>query len=227
MRIAFISDVHANLPALLAFLERAKEQKVEKIYCAGDIVGYNPYPAEVVEIFMREKIHAIAGNHDVGVSKGDFTHFNWMAVIAGRWTRGQLSPDHLEYLGSLPEMLRFECFGKRICIHHGSPYDRNEYVYPKDVSQDMLRDADADILILGHTHVQFLLPYGEKAIVNPGSIGQPRDGRWQPGYALLDIDEDSYSTVLLRFDYPVKEVVEKFRGTGLPEFLANRLLEGR
>lgn len=229
LRLAVISDVHANLPALLAFIEKAREEKVEKIYCAGDIVGYNPYPAEVIEIFMKEKIFAIAGNHDVAVCKENYDNLNWMAAAAGKWTRKQINSKELEYLASLPEMLRFECFGKRICICHGSPYDRDEYVYPGYVNREMLRDADADILVLGHSHIQFLVPFpqDERAVLNPGSIGQPRDGNRQPGYALLEIDEHSSSILLRRFEYRVEEVVEKIRETGLPEFLASRLLEGR
>ncbi|MEM3610885.1 MAG: metallophosphoesterase family protein [Thermoplasmata archaeon] len=227
LRIAVISDVHANLPALVTFLKKAREENVEKICCAGDIVGYNPYPAEVVEIFMTENIITVAGNHDFGVANNDFSNLNWMAAEAGRWTREQLKQRHLEYLASLPEILRFVCAGRQICICHGSPYDRNEYVYPENASGKMLRDAEADILILGHSHIQFQISYGESAILNPGSIGQPRDGNWQSGYAILEIDEHSWRVALKRFEYPVEEVVEKIRKTGLPDFLASRLLEGR
>lgn len=227
LRIAVISDVHANLPALHAFFERIKQEKVEGIYCAGDIVGYNPYPAEVIDIFIRKKIQTVAGNHDVAVCNNDFRDLNWMAAIAGRWTREQLTQEHLDYLSSLPETLRFECLGRRICVCHGSPYDRNEYVYPEIVTKDMLKDAGADILILGHSHVQFLSSYEESAILNPGSIGQPRDGKWQPGYAILEIEETHSSIFLKRFEYCVEEVMEKIKETGLPEFFASRLRAGR
>ncbi|MEM3445201.1 MAG: metallophosphoesterase family protein [Thermoplasmata archaeon] len=227
MRIGFISDVHANLPALLAFLEGAKEERIERIYCAGDVVGYNPYPVEVVEIFIEEKIPTVAGNHDAGVCSNDFTNFNWAAEAAGRWTREKLGAKHLEFLSSLQPFLRFEYAGKKICICHGSPYDRDEYVYPENVTEELLFAADADILVLGHSHIQFCISFPEGIVLNPGSIGQPRDLDWRPGYAILDLKEGHVDVHLRRFEYPVEEVLKKFRETGLPEVLAQRLLVGR
>lgn len=227
MRIGFISDVHANLPALRTFLEIAKKERLERIYCGGDVVGYNPYPAEVVEIFMREKIPTVAGNHDASVCSNDFGNFNWAAEAAGRWTRKKLTHEHLDYLSSLPPLLRFEWAGKRICVCHGSPYDRDEYIYPQEVSKELLFAANADILVLGHTHIQFFVTFPEGIVLNPGSIGQPRDGDWMPGYAILEEVDGKIEVILRRFEYPLYEILEKFRETELPEYLAQRLVVGR
>lgn len=227
MRIAVISDVHSNLPALQKFLEIAKQENVEKIWCAGDIVGYNPYPEEVVEIFMREKIPSVMGNHDWAVANNDFTNFNWAAAIAGKWTRERLGATHLAFLASLPEMLRFEVHGKKICICHGSPEDRDCYVYPFEATKALLEIASADLLILGHTHVQFVQKFDRGIILNPGSIGQPRDGIWEPGYAIIEIGKEGIEVSLKRFEYALEEVVKKFGETELPEALANRLYYGR
>ncbi|MGC8913550.1 MAG: metallophosphoesterase family protein [Thermoplasmata archaeon] len=227
LRLAFISDVHSNLPAFLRFIEIAKIEKIEEIYCAGDLVGYNPFPCEIIERFIEKKIVSVAGNHDIGVRTGHFGNFNADAEFAGKWTREQLNMEHIAYLKTLPEKITIEKCGKKICICHGSPDDPDEYIYPWMADETLLKIANADILVLGHTHVPFkFAPKEGRIIFNPGSIGQPRDGDWRASFAILECEGTQCKVIHKRFEYPVNEVIEKFRQTELPETLAARLLKG-
>jgi len=123
MLIGLIADIHSNLPALSAVLEH---MDVDEILCAGDIVGYYPYPNEVIEAVKKHKIVSIRGNHDVAVVTGDTSWFNPLAASAVEWTRNNISPKNMTFLKKLPEKLTFE----DIAIFHGSPVDPDEYVYP-------------------------------------------------------------------------------------------------
>jgi putative phosphoesterase len=226
MRLAFISDVHSNAPALNTFLEIIAREDVDGIYCAGDVVGYNPYPNEVIALFREKGIVSIAGNHDTGVTRDDFSVMNHVAAIAGKWTATQLSASSFAYLRTLKQAYEIQTEAGKVQIFHGSPQDPYKYIYPEMIGDQIFTGTDADILVLGHTHVQFSANVGGKLVFNPGSIGQPRDGNWRPGYAILEIDNGHARVRLHRFEYDVDEVVARIRATGLPEVLAQRLLGG-
>ncbi len=220
--IAVISDIHGNYPALKAVLEDMPQ--VSLILCAGDLVGYYPYPNEVIAKIKRMGARCIRGNHDRAVIYDDYSRFNPYAEAAARWTRENLSSESMEYLLGLRDSMLLRVNGKLIAIHHGAPFDEDVYIFPEDVDEGLLEHDGADILIMGHTHVPFVVDYGGKAILNPGSVGQPRDGNPKASYALIDINEWEFE--IRRVDYPIEEVDRKTREVGLPDILAERLYYG-
>jgi putative phosphoesterase len=225
--IGLMSDVHGNLPALEAVLDDMPE--VDSVVNAGDVVGYNPFPSDCVEAVRDHDMVTVQGNHDRAVAGETSFAFHSDAGRAVEWTRERLDDDELEWLGDLPTERETVIEGMRVKTVHGEPGDPNRYVYPHDFSESLLGGEDA--LVLGHTHVQVKRKYDEGLIVNPGSVGQPRDGDPRAAYAVLeagDGEEDVDVEVdLRRVEYPVSETQEEIRSAGLPEPLAERLADGR
>jgi len=220
MLIGLIADIHSNLPALSAVLEY---MDVDTILCAGDVVGYYPYPNEVIEIVKKYKIASIRGNHDVAVVTGDTSWFNPLAASAVEWTRNNISPKNMTFLKKLPEKLTFG----DIAIFHGSPSDPDEYVYPMMSPKRLSGFLDLvgkKILVLGHTHVQWSLELDDRKIINPGAVGQPRDGNPRAAYAIFDTK--SGELTMHRIEYDIEEVASKTIDAGLPPYLAQRLSIG-
>ncbi len=225
MLIGIIADVHSNAVALKAVLSALDVSGAGKILHAGDIIGYNPYPDETIELFKKNRIISIMGNHDRALVTGDTSGLNPYAAAALEWTRSVTSPDNVGYIAGLRNNESITEDAKRIVMVHGSPYDFDEYVYPGNVSPDLLSVVNCDILVLGHTHIQFKKEFPEGLIVNPGSVGQPRDGN--PGAAFAVLDTASGKIELKRASYDIEKVIEDMLVAHLPEKLAFRLRAGR
>ncbi len=225
MLVGLIADVHSNAVALKAVLSALEESGVERILHSGDIVGYNPYPNETIELFKSNKIISISGNHDRALVTGDTSGFNPYAKAALEWTRKVVLPDNSGYIKGLKNIESITIDEKRLVLVHGSPQDIDEYVYPENVSPDLLSAAKADILVLGHTHIQFKKEYPEGIIVNPGSVGQPRDENPDAAFALLNTESGKIE--LERISYDIEKVIEDMLAAHLPEKLALRLRVGR
>ncbi|MDY6779626.1 MAG: metallophosphoesterase family protein, partial [Halobacteria archaeon] len=168
-------------------------------------------------------IESINGNHDRAVTGETSFGFNSLAGRGVEWTRERLDEDELDYIDSLPTERDF--FDGRVHVAHGAPRRPDKYTYPRDFSPRLLDDED--VLVLGHTHVQGKEEFDEGTVVNPGSVGQPRDRDPRAGYGVLELSEGNVEVELHRVEYPVEEVQEKIREVGLPEELATRLAEGR
>lgn len=224
MLIGMIADVHSNAVALKAVLSVLDTLQVEKILHAGDIVGYNPYPDETIELFKKNKVISILGNHDRALITGDTSGFNPYAAAAIKWTRSVISPYNVDYIMGLKNIESITADAKRIVLVHGSPYDIDEYIYPEDAVPDFLSAVNGDILVLGHTHIQFKKEYPEGVIVNPGSVGQPRDGNPDAAFAVLDTASGKIE--LKRTGYDIEKVIEDMLAAHLPEKLAFRLRIG-
>ena len=220
--LAIISDIHGNLPALKVVLERIEDADI--ILCAGDLVGYNPWPNEVIWEIRKRKIPCIRGNHDRAVIYDSYSRFNSYAATAASWTRNKLTKENMEYLYSLKDHLILDIEGKRIAVHHGAPFDEDLYIYPDEATEELLEYDNADLLILGHTHVPFVNVFERGVIINPGSVGQPRDGDPRASYALVDLKNKKYE--IKRVEYPIDEVYNKIIEEGLPAFLGERLYIG-
>ncbi len=225
MLIGIIADVHSNAVALKAVLSALDASGAGKILHAGDIIGYNPYPDETIELFKKNRIISIMGNHDRALVTGDVSGFNPYAAAALEWTRCVTSPDNAGYIAGLKNTESITEDAKRIMMVHGSPYDFDEYVYPENVSPDLLSAVNCDILVLGHTHIQFKKEFPEGVIVNPGSVGQPRDGNPDAAFAVLDTASGKIE--LKRASYDIEKVIEDMLAAHLPEKLAFRLRAGR
>ena len=224
MRTAIISDVHANLVALNAVLGEIDSMGINHIISAGDVVGYYPYPNEVIQRFRERGIVGIAGNHDRTVVRTQVSSMNPIAGEAARWTSTQLNESSRSYLCNLPPRTHITIGGKLAGLYHGSPRDDTEYVFEEGAEPELLKLSGTRLLILGHTHVPFIYRSKEGTIVNPGSVGQPRDGDPRASFMVYDSTKDDFT--IRRKEYDIQAVVLAISQAGLPRDLGERLKHG-
>lgn len=219
MLLAIISDIHSNLPALKAVLEEIDELGTEDIVCCGDIVGYNSFPEGCFSTLKTRGIESVMGNHDYATLTGDTRGFNEHATAAIEWTRKNFETSRLS-----PLPIRME--RGLILLTHGSPRSIFEYVFPDSPVRflESLMDDKREFIVLGHTHVPMRIETGRGTYINPGSVGQPRDG--DPRSAFATLDTERRKTEFYRVEYDIDETAEHNRRTGLPEFLSERLYLG-
>lgn len=241
MRYALISDIHANLPALETVLAAIAERGIDEIVCLGDVVGYNAHPNECADIVRAMGIPTICGNHDaVACGLEEPFGFNPVAHSAALWTRNSLSPDNLSWLRGLPDTRLFDDFA----AVHGSPFDRDFYMFTwEDVlpNMDYLDQVGRKLCFFGHTHSpgifagdgvysldeagKFTFEPDKVYFVNPGSVGQPRDGDPRAAFGVYDSEANMYE--LVRIEYDIDRATSCILDSGLPPFLAERLFLGR
>lgn len=221
MRIGVISDIHANLVALDAVFDDMPA--VERVVHAGDVVGYNPWPAACVAALRERSIPSVVGNHDRAAVGATTFRFNPAATAGIEHAREELGPDGREWLAGLPTELAVA--DGRVRVVHGHPDDPDRYTYPEEFEPGML--GSADVLVTGHTHVQGARTFDEGVVVNPGSVGQPRDGDPRAAYAVVDIDAEPPAVEERRVPYEIDRVVARIRDVGLPERSAERLYVGQ
>jgi putative phosphoesterase len=219
MLVGVISDVHANRVALDAVLDDMPD--VDALVCAGDVVGYSPWPGECVEILRRRSVPTVMGNHDRSVVTGTGFAGNRMADAGVEYAREELDDDLLKWLAGLPDD-RLLC-GGRLKLVHGHPEDPNRYTYPALFAEDLL-DAE-DVLVMGHTHVQAHETFNDGVVMNPGSVGQPRDEDPRAAYAVVDLD--GLAVEERRVEYDVDRVIDAVEAAGLPSDTGTRLKKGR
>ena len=224
MRTAIISDVHANLVALKAVLGEIDSMGINHIVSAGDIVGYYPFPNEVIDIFKERGVAGIAGNHDRTVIRTQVSSMNMIAGEAAKWTASHLTDSSRIYLSGLPPRTHITIGGKLAGLYHGSPRDDVEYIFEEEAEPELLRLSGTRLLILGHTHVPFVHRSKEGTIVNPGSVGQPRDGDPRACYMVYDSTKDDF--VIRRVAYDIETMVQAISHAGLPKDLGERLRHG-
>jgi diadenosine tetraphosphatase ApaH/serine/threonine PP2A family protein phosphatase len=243
MRVAVISDVHANLYALEAVLAEIDRAPPDAIWCLGDTVGYGPRPNECCDLVRDRADLVLTGNHDLlalGSAEVALGEFNPEAAEASRWTAEQLSEASRRFLEPLKPAAEVE--GTQ--LFHGSPRDPVwEYVLTELIALESLTLTHAPLVLVGHTHVATALvlngdrleggvaPDGTKArfnehrcLLNPGSVGQPRDGN--PDAAYLEVDFGAKRAKFRRVPYPVARTQQEIRERGLPDSLAERLAHG-
>jgi predicted phosphodiesterase len=248
MRYLVLSDLHANIDALEAVLESVKTAAYDGVVVLGDLVGYGAEPNLVVErVRALEPVGIIRGNHDkVAAGLAHAEAFNPSAQRAVEWTRRALSADTRQYLAALPEGPAFLDGGIEIC--HGSPLDEDAYIFGEMDAAEALLSAERPLCLFGHTHLptaaalderrrldilfrgprdEHVLEYddGRRYLVNPGSVGQPRDG--DPRAACALVDTEGKRLVIRRVEYAVERARDRILKAGLPKALGNRLLLGR
>ncbi|MFB6113774.1 MAG: metallophosphoesterase [Halodesulfurarchaeum sp.] len=219
MKVGVLSDIHSNRVAFEAVL--SDMPSVDHLVCAGDVVGYNPWPAECVSAVRDREIPTVMGNHDRMVAHGRNFLANPMAKAGIEHATAALDDDQIEWLRELPTERTL--FDGRLKIVHGHPADPDRYTFPEDFHEGLL--GSEDVLVLGHTHVQHVERYRDGIVLNPGSVGQPRDRDPRAAYAVLDLERLSVETH--RVEYDVESVVDAIREAGMPEQTATRLLDGR
>jgi diadenosine tetraphosphatase ApaH/serine/threonine PP2A family protein phosphatase len=222
MTVALLSDIHANLVALEAVL--ADLPPVDAIWVMGDTVGYGPDPADTLALLRERGATLVAGNHDRAVATGEGLElFNSAARAAAERHRSWLSPADRDALAALPVTLEP---ADRYAICHGSPRDPLwEYVFDARTAAFAMAGIAATRCCVGHTHVPATFRTGDgKLMVNPGSVGQPRDGDPRASYAILDVDRATVD--FHRVEYDIQETQRRMRELKLPDMLADRLAFG-
>jgi predicted phosphodiesterase len=243
MRILIVSDVHANLVALETVLRSAG--KFDRIWCLGDIVGYGPEPNACIQTLRSYELVCVVGNHDWAVlDKLDLEEFNPDARRAAIWTRDQLGVQNLDWLHSLPEHIPAQA--GQFTLVHGSPrYPIWEYVLTPALARINFDYFDTQICLMGHTHVPVLYRYrpaeltataeplpedipvmlnSDRVMINPGSVGQPRDGDPRAAFAILDLD--AMTLTHHRVEYNIGATQSKMHQAQLPARLITRLSYG-
>ncbi len=225
MKVAIMADIHSNLPALEAVIREIERVHAEMTVCAGDIVGYGANPNECAHRVEEIASFAVMGNHEASALANDPAGMNPYAAAAARWTAEHLDDRTRGYLQGLGVGARFDIAGRSATMYHGTVDDYLEYVYEQDVEQALLERADAEVLILGHTHIPYVKRFAKGIVVNPGSVGQPRDG--DPRASLAVYDSDGSDCSVRRLDYDIGSAADAISRSGLPAMLADRLYLGR
>lgn len=243
MRIAVISDIHANIIALQRILKKVDALQPDALWCLGDVVGYGPEPEACVKLVRERAAICLAGNHDLAtIGALDLTSFNPVAREAVLWQRDHLSEDSIAWLATLP----IKTARSGITLAHGSPRAPEwEYVDDASVAAANYDAFETTLCLIGHSHLTIawrlykqnnhihadlctespeqplLLTLQDKWLLNPGSVGQPRDGDPRAAFALLDTDARQWTW--FRLEYDIEAVEDAIIAAGLPAFLGRRL----
>jgi diadenosine tetraphosphatase ApaH/serine/threonine PP2A family protein phosphatase len=242
LRVAVLSDIHANLHGLEAVLEVIDADPPDELWCLGDLVGYGPRPNEVVEIVRERAQLCLVGNHDLGVlGRLDLEEFSPDAATVATWTRTVLLDENRAYLERLEPQAKVD----RAELFHASPRDPVwEYVVSEETALAAFQLTVSPLVLVGHSHValsialtdgelngtvapegtELALDEAGRLLLNPGSVGQPRDG--DPRAAWLELDFDARSAHFRRVSYDIAQTQSELRERDLPEALAERLVHG-
>jgi diadenosine tetraphosphatase ApaH/serine/threonine PP2A family protein phosphatase len=242
MKVAVLTDIHSNLPALEAVLEAIEEAGLEQRWCLGDVVGYGAQPDECAALTKEHCELSLVGNHDLAVTgEIDTEVFSASAAAAVEWTRANTKDKTMEFLKGLKP----EATDKEVGLYHASPRDPVwEYVLATDQARECMEEMSGRVSLIGHSHVALYFsdagsdgdggqaPDGQKIdlskgrwLLNPGSVGQPRDG--DPRAAWLELDTDEWEATYHRVEYDIGRAAEAIRKAGLPDLLADRLSVGQ
>ena len=243
-KMGVITDLHANFEAMKVVMNWLHTNGVDHIVCLGDIIGYNANPIEVTYLTWNRVDFALKGNHERYVLGQEAKGVKDEKLEVIEWTRDQLSEQYLEWLGSLPN---YALYQDTFLLAHGSPRDPDEYIYKKDVVKGSLQHMEQyyrgiPICFFGHSHLPMLisrnrletrfgetrtveLERGSTYLINPGSVGQPRDGVAKAAFGVLDTQRWTFTWVRLDYDY--NTTGERIRDAGLDATMATRLTRGK
>jgi putative phosphoesterase len=221
MKVGVVSDIHGNLPAFEAVIDDMPED-VDEMVCLGDIVGYGPFPLDCVRRTWQYCRPVVQGNHDREFVNPEGYTDNEMALEGLRYSKQQVKGSYREWLQDLPR--RTDFLDGDVLLVHSHPEEVDRYVTPRSFPEVRPFLDDYRACFLGHTHIQHEAVIDDRLILNPGSVGQPRDGDSRAAYAV--VDTDGWSVDLRRVEYDVEEVQRKVESVGLPGELGERLESG-
>jgi len=235
MLLAIFSDIHGNLPALESVLQDIKTRGVvDQVYCLGDLVGYAPFPNEVIDRLRQEGIPSIMGNYDQGTGF-DLDECGCayrepeekrLGDLSFQWTKAHVTLGNKAFLRNLYNDIRFGVSGKHFLLVHGSPRRINEYLFedrPLSSFQRIEQDARADIIVCGHTHKPYIKEVDGVLFVNVGSVGKPKDGDSRACYGLIEVHDGIVEISFQRVTYNVAAVASAIRESELPAHFADVL----
>jgi predicted phosphodiesterase len=249
MKYALISDVHSNLPALEAVLadidDRRERDVIGAVYHLGDLVGYAPWPDEVVSLIRERGIQGISGNYDSTVAndykhcgcRADSAHAEELSHISYGWTREHIAPETKRALWELPFRMDLRPRGghtsrPQVTLVHGAPTLNTLYWTedrPDSFCEKMAKTAglkEGDLIAFGHTHKPWTREVGGVRFLNTGSVGKPKDGDWRAGYVLVDAQDEIGDVRFVRVEYDLERSVEGVLASGLPDEFADQLRAG-
>lgn len=225
-KVAFISDIHSNLPALESTIKDIQNRGIEIIYCLGDIIGYHSFTNEVINLLKSEGVISIKGNHDVAIigeyfnreNEGDFVLY---------WNFDALTPENKKYLVDLPDFLNISVGDITVKIVHGSPNSVDQYIRENsDEAELFLNQMDSDVLICGHTHLPYIMEKDGKFLLNTGSIGKPKFGRPECSYIILTVNGKNIIPEIVTLPYNVEKITDHLTKNGFPKKLITALETG-
>src|SRR3984893_15040761 len=234
--VAVITDVHANLPALQAALERIEDLGIDRVYCGGDLVGYGPHPNEVCSAIEHRGIPTIYGNYDYAIAREEedcgcayvTQHDRDLGQLSVAWTLAHTDQPAKDFMRELPFDLRFDVDGVPVHLVHGSPRKVNEYLFedkPASLYERLAAAETGRVLVFGHTHKPWARERGGVLFVNCGSVGKPKDGDPRAAFAVLRGAVGSVDVTIERVTYDAFAVAEEVRAAGLPGEYADKLLQ--
>lgn len=240
VKIAIISDVHANMPALKEVLADIALRGISEIYCLGDLVDFAPWGNEVIELIRTLKIPCILGNHDERIASDlplhPLPHHNAdetaNRIRAINLSKAGISPENKRWLSSLPYNLeltyKLGITFKRILLVHASLHSNEEYIYessPDEGIAEVLHQRNIDVLVMGHTHQSYIKKKLHSLMVNCGSVGRSKEPDRKASYAVLTLGEHETEAEIVKVDYDVKAVAEAIYQSEIPDFYADFLLK--
>ncbi len=238
MKIAVISDIHSNIGALEAVLEDIEKRRPESIICAGDLVGYAPFPNKVIELLKKRQIPCVMGNYDDAVGNErlicgcDFKDekAQELGERSIAWTRENVHEGNKEFLRNLPGEFHFRMGKYNVKIVHGSPHRLNEYLcedIADDYLKELLTESNSDVLICGHTHIPYYKKLDDdKHVINAGSVGKPKHGDPHAVYVMIEISK-TVQVDFRKVQYDYESVARAIEASGLPREFAVKLRTGQ
>lgn len=236
LKIAIISDIHANLPALQAVLEDIHAFGADQVYCLGDLTDAAPWHNEVIDLIRSRQIPVIMGNHDERIA---FNHpvlplpkhskaEQEARYTAINYTKDTITPDNKAFLANLPRFIRLSFPAVTLLLVHGSARSNDEYLYEQHAAEDvlsMLADHQADVLITGHTHLSYIRPLAQarKMVMNTGAVGRSKEQDRLAAYLQLTIAGETVSPVIRKVAYPIADTIAGIRNSPIPDFYADFL----
>ncbi|PKM81654.1 MAG: YfcE family phosphodiesterase [Firmicutes bacterium HGW-Firmicutes-14] len=237
MKIAVISDIHGNLAALQAVLADIEHKGPDYVCCAGDLVGYGPFPNEVINVIRENKIPSVLGNYDDAIGNRrivcgcDYKDDESAAIGSAsiQWTSEQITEENRAFLKDLPFGIDLGTENCGVRVVHGSPRRLNEYLHQEleeKVLNELLVECTAGVIVCGHTHVPYFKHIGGKLLVNAGSVGKPRHGDPRASYSVVEINGTARAKIYY-VEYDVESTAGAIIEKGLPEVLAQKIRTGR
>jgi len=221
MRFAVIGDIHSNIDALKNVLKDINTKNVDFIASTGDLVGYLPFPNEVIQLIRKHGVLAVQGNHDkhfAAVQKMEDAKINSLSDemiqsnASAIFTSKMITDDNRRFLENLPEKLILECNGLKVLVVHGSPRKIDEYLYENQaLLSEVAETVQEDIIICGHTHIPYITKVNNKQFINAGSVGKPKHGNSQSTYVIIDIANGMVNCEIFEVNYNLENIVNAIK----------------